>query len=321
MMSRPNQTRLGFTLIELLVVIAIMAILVAMLVPAVQRVRQSALLTQCRNNLKQIALATHTYHDAHHVFPSGGWGWNWIGDPFTVGYMQPGGPLWSILPFIEQQNLFNMGVSSTIEEMMQLTVPQYNCPARRSGGPYPYITGNSLYFGSAIGTTEILTGLTHCVRNDYAACSGDDDNDQADGGPDLGTGTTLAAQFASGGWNEGAIFTGVFYQASSVKLTDITNGRGSSNVFLWGEKYITPTDYYNGEDGGDNEAPYVGFDNDTTRTTYNLPLQDRINDSNTLVFGSAHVGGLNMAMCDGSVQFFEYSVTSTVWGPLGRIRD
>src|SRR5690349_8961717 len=116
-MSRPCSPpppRRGFTLIELLVVIAIIAVLIGLLLPAVQKVREAAARTKCANNLKQLGLGMHNYHDVYNGFPSAGWGWFWVGDPIRSGRGQPGGWVYSILPFVEQGPLYDLGGGSAM---------------------------------------------------------------------------------------------------------------------------------------------------------------------------------------------------------------
>src|SRR5207245_6925820 len=102
--------RRGFTVLELLVIIAIVGVLLALLLPAVQKVRETASRLQCGNNLHEIGIALHSNHDTYHRFPSGGWGWSWLGMPDRgTGREQPGGWIYSILPFVEQGNLRRLG--------------------------------------------------------------------------------------------------------------------------------------------------------------------------------------------------------------------
>jgi prepilin-type N-terminal cleavage/methylation domain-containing protein/prepilin-type processing-associated H-X9-DG protein len=141
----PVRRRAAFTLIELLVVIAIIAILIALLLPAVQQAREAARRTQCRNNLKQLGLALHNYHDVFSVFPPGG--------TYRLGVTQPAG--WSVqarlLPYIDQanlQNLINFSLGYPAQpDVTKVRVPVFLCPSEVNDRPYPdgavtYYPGN-----------------------------------------------------------------------------------------------------------------------------------------------------------------------------------
>jgi prepilin-type N-terminal cleavage/methylation domain-containing protein/prepilin-type processing-associated H-X9-DG protein len=167
--------RVGFTLIELLVVIAIIAILIGLLLPAVQKVREAAARAQCANNLKQIGLALHAYHDAHKVLPSGHQT-KGIDGAYVSYYAN-----WAILilPFVEQDNLYKLYNNSKLNfdpanmaAVNQMYLPVYSCPSDQhanmliqpetvpnSGDPNPaYMTGS--YRG--------MGGVT-CINGDHWA--------------------------------------------------------------------------------------------------------------------------------------------------------
>src|SRR5438132_5433214 len=133
-----SKPRRAFTLVELLVVIAIIGILIALLLPAVQAAREAGRRTQCSNNLRQMGLGIHNFHDTYNKLPTGGrcpWSWvpwSWGREPGTVPY-GPGWPV-QILPFIEAKAIHDQTNTALIE---QAVMPMWFCPSRRAPHKFP----------------------------------------------------------------------------------------------------------------------------------------------------------------------------------------
>jgi prepilin-type N-terminal cleavage/methylation domain-containing protein/prepilin-type processing-associated H-X9-DG protein len=300
--ERGAAKRRGFTLIELLVVIAIIALLMALLLPAVQKVREAADRMKCGNHLKQFGIACHMHHNDYGYLPTGGWGWLWLGEPDRPsGKTQPGGWVYNILPYVEQDKLHLEGLGLPRSQFLQINTRKcgvhlniFNCPSRRAA--QAYVNGFGYTYRNAAGVPPEL------VRTDYAANAGDQSFCEINGGPN-----SLQQGDTQTGWY-GPISqcTGVIFRRSQIRLADVIGG--TTNVYLAGEKYLNPNNYFTGLDAADNETMYTGFNNDVNRCTFLPPLRDRIGLGDFTRFGSNHPAGLNMLMCDGSVQFVSYRV-------------
>ena len=314
--DRRGRSRSAVTLIELLVVIAIIAALLGLLLPAVQGVRESARSLQCRNNLKQIGLAAALHLDVQGFFPSGGWGFRWVGDPDRAfGAPQPGGWPYSLLPFLEQAAVHQLGVDGKPDEITAqqragaaqatlIPLPVYICHSRRGVTAYPH---SLTELPAEHGPTPALA--YHNVdwadvsgRCDYAASAGDTLVTWGAGPASLHNG------ILGTGFTSMLNTTGVVFQRSQIRIGHIRDGL--SNTYLIGEKYLDPNEYTTGRNKADNHRLYAGDDMDFQNWTVEPPLRDRAGFLGNWRFGSAHAAGVQMVMCDGSVRMIRYTIST-----------
>jgi prepilin-type N-terminal cleavage/methylation domain-containing protein len=349
----PNRAvRAAFTLVELLVVMGIVGTLVAILLPAVQTAREAARRTDCKNNIKQLALAAINHHDVQGHFPTGGWGWYWVGDGDRgYGKDQPGGWIYNVLTYCDQGPLHDLPSDGLFDgtTRVQLTGAKavvtsplsiINCPSRRTAMVYPLTaneSGNRGFFNSY---TPDSAG-----RSDYAINAGDvycEWPDRVLGqGPDSYRDAVIWSANRTWGGEQthytrrdtgGSSMTGIAFERSLVAIRYVTDG--ISKTYLVGERYIPQAEYMTGLSLGDNETWCTGFNNDNYRKTGRLNLSTRkvvelapIHDSTSGVtdplgrFGSAHVAGWNASFCDGSVRTISYEIDWHIHRDLGNRMD
>jgi prepilin-type N-terminal cleavage/methylation domain-containing protein/prepilin-type processing-associated H-X9-DG protein len=319
-----RRARRGFTLIELLVVIAIIAILIGLLVPAVQKVRSAASRTQCVNNLKQLGLAAHDYCSTYKSFPMGFHGPNpnitYNGSTLS----SVGNPRWLavlsfLLPYVEQQNVYNQIYTMAHLNDPTVTLPWFHytndlnvsntqipvfiCPSDPNM-PSGNLTGGiivlvdsytppgypqpSAAYGIVVEYYSYSDGPPYSTmgRTNYAGCAGA-----------CFSGATTAAISSGPGFNY-SIYTGIFTNRSAVKPTDVTDG--TSNTFLFGETlggaFPGARDLAFSWMGGGVEPTFAGIGPIWSGTT-------NTNVTGYQSYSSAHDGGIiNFCFADGSVR-------------------
>lgn len=324
-MSR--MSRRGFTLIELLVVIAIIAVLIALLLPAVQQAREAARRTTCRNNLKQLGLALHNYHDTHTVFPPG------VCLANTAAADQQRGYGWGVyvLPFIDQSTIYQRVAFTFPADFSQLQaeLAAYKCPSDPNNlGQATWDT--TTYSTSGNNANGQPCGSPSDTAADWGASGGCRSNPSTSGTGFAARANYIAnsgsSNLAAGTAATSAIGNGVFWANSNVRIRDVIdgmsvtflagerpNGQGST---AWAGTYFDQAGSPGGFGAGaGSPAAQLNGGRHVLGSTNSRPNQNRAG------FGSAHTGGCHMLLGDGAVRFINDNIDNTTWQRLSLRQD
>jgi prepilin-type N-terminal cleavage/methylation domain-containing protein/prepilin-type processing-associated H-X9-DG protein len=287
-----NAKQRGFTLVELLVVIAIIGVLVGLLLPAVQSTRESARRSRCSNNLKQIGLALHSFHDSKKrlpqaCIPTGGSGGTMAGN---MGWSWPV----FVLPFMEYAEVYDRlkvqngypewGTASP--DTAKAPIPTFLCPGCKVG-----LLDPAAKIQAEMGWGAIASSKTNYLAN---------------GGPKWTyRGTSSSRQQAS---------LGAIRKETGIKFSDVTDGlsktlligEGGGTPATPGDEALMPSIWVCTTDMGSAMAQVLRY------------ASDKINSGTRVAFGSTHPGGAQFGMCDGAVRFVtdqvEFIAGGMIWG-------
>ena len=305
-----SRHRSGFTLVELLVVIAIIGVLVALLLPAVQAAREAARRSSCNNNLKQLAIAIHNYHDTYNMFPYGGAG--------TSGHGQHS----RLLPYIEQKNVYDLinysvSVNNALNDVPRNTkIATFLCPSDPDQLPQALGGRNNYYANMGTNIMYTTTDTAHPnfgkARFNGAFMS----DEMTTGFRDILDGTSNTAMFSEKNKGDGtnAVSTpdsdtyrpgtypdtadGAMADCLAVDVTDLSK-QGNSNVGApWMSSNHSVSQYW-----------HVLLPNTRSCMYPSLRIATTAN--------SRHPGGVQMALCDGSVRFVSQTINLATWRALG----
>jgi prepilin-type N-terminal cleavage/methylation domain-containing protein/prepilin-type processing-associated H-X9-DG protein len=317
----------AFTLIELLVVIAIIAILIGLLLPAVQKIREAAARMACSNNLHQIGLALHNYHDANGRFPSAATQTCPAGTPAgsSTGCHYFMGAFVELLPYVEQDNLYKtFNLTLAVDEnkvnvpSMQQSVKVYNCPSDARAGQLFAPETTAPRGGSNPPSTAI--GLLQYAASSYKLHTGMGNPSSTDTWGGFWDEVQDARNYRSSG--AGIFHSDGFSGTGPSKLTTI--GDGTSNTLMVGERH-TRTHQTRGPFWADafnlysTSASYLGIN-----TIYMQPDYDAcqaVINANYCKYGwgSFHSGGINFVYADGHVGVIQPGIDQTVFAALGTV--
>lgn len=324
--------RTGFTLIELLVVIAIIALLMAMLLPAIQRVREAANKAVCANHLRTIGQAVALYQRSHgEYFPTGGGDdYIWQGKDLPLIPMprsltaagvpstrlnQDWGWLFQILPYLEQESLWTLRRAGTLpfysspggrdiiadDEIRKTTVSTYFCPTRRVPqvieGPESGYRGMNDYAGNMGAFSFIVEGGVF-----HSPCTNADDPSNSKERP-----------FRNGIFIKSRYWKADNYNSTSIdRLIHTRDVKDGMNYTLLASEKVVKLNFTGKPQFGDVNGFVAGYIADTLRTGGKAPSRDYIDsnpDYGTDRFGSAHPTSINALFCDGSVRQISYSMS------------